>query len=95
MHPGVNLEFGRSAGLSFEESLEAARDAGYAYVEPYVYSETDLRINSHLSLKGASEYHHIHTGAADARGIRERMQRLGLSFSAFDVHSSLLLPQVG
>ena len=43
MHPGVNLEFARSAGLSFEESLEAARQAGYAYVEPYVYSETDLR----------------------------------------------------
>jgi sugar phosphate isomerase/epimerase len=95
MHPGVNLEFARSARLGFEESLEAAREAGYEYVEPYVYSETDLRINSHLSLKSTSEYHHIHTGTADARGIRERMQRLGLSFSAFDVHSSLLLPQVG
>jgi sugar phosphate isomerase/epimerase len=95
MHPGVNLEFARSAGLGFEESLEAARQAGYEYVEPYVYSEIALDINSHLSLKSASGYHHIRTGAADARGIRERMQRLGLSFSAFDVHSALLLPQVG
>jgi len=95
MQPGINLEFARSAGLGFEESLEAARQAGYALVEPYVYSEIDLPINSHLSVKSASGYHHLRTGAADARAIRERMQRLGLSFSAFDVHSSLLLPQVG
>jgi sugar phosphate isomerase/epimerase len=95
VHPGVNLEFARSEGLGFEESLEAARQVGYEYVEPYVYSEIALEINNHLALKSASGYHHIRAEAADARGIRERMRRLGLSFSAFDAHSPLLLPQVG
>jgi sugar phosphate isomerase/epimerase len=95
MRPGINLEFARSAGLGFEESLEAARQAGYDCVEPYVYSEIGLQVNNHLILKSESDYHHIHTGTADARDIRKRMQRLGLSFAAFDVHTSLLLPQVG
>ncbi len=76
MHPGVNLEFARSASSSFDESLEAARRAGYEYVELSVCSAVALRINSHLSLKRGSGYHHLGAGTADAREIpAERIAR--------------------
>ena len=38
MQAGVNLEFARSEGFSLDEALGKAAEAGYDYVEPYVYS---------------------------------------------------------
>lgn len=95
MQAGINLEFARSSQLSFEEALIKAKEAGYKFVEPYVYSDIELKINSHLTVKSVSPYHHINTGNADPKAINNLMRKLGLRFSAFDVHSSLLLPQVG
>lgn len=94
MQAGINLEFARSSRLNFEEALREVGQAGYKFVEPYVYSDLELKINSHLTVKSVSPYHHINAGNSDPKAINDLMQKLGLRFSAFDVHSSLLLPQV-
>lgn len=95
MNAGINLEFARSKGIDFEDALNTARKVGYKYIEPYVYSEIDVKINSHLNIRSTSDYHHINTDKADPKAINAIMDRLGLKFSAFDVHTSLLLPQMG
>ena len=95
MDVGANLEFARSEGMGLEDSLRHAHDAGYRFVEPYVYSNLNLRINSHLNVKTESSYHHICTAEVDSDALRHFMDALGLKFSALDVHTSLLLPQIG
>lgn len=95
MYAGINLEFARTEGFSFEEGLRRSSEAGYEFVEPYVYSIVDVPINSHLAVRTTTGYNHIDTGTADARKVSSLMDNLGLRFSAFDVHSSLLLPQIG
>jgi len=95
MKAGLNLEFAKSEGLSLYESMVKAREMGYRYVEPYVYSPMEIKINSHLTLATQSEYHHIHTGQTDAKQVLGWLRELGLKFSAMDAHSTLLLPQVG
>ena len=69
MKAGINLEFARSAQLSFEEALIKAKEAGYKFVEPYVYSDMELKINSHLAVKNVSPYHHINAENADPKAI--------------------------
>ncbi len=95
MDAGINLEFARSERTGFEESLRKAREMGYKFAEPYVYSTIELPINSHLEIETSTPYHHIDTGKVNPERIRTLMTDLGLKFSAFDVHTSLLLPQVG
>lgn len=94
MHPGANLEFAKTENLSPEEAMERAADAGYRFVEPYVYTEVSLPINSHLSIRSETPYHHFHTGQADTRALNAHRERLGLEFSAVDAHCTLLLPQL-
>lgn len=95
MQPGLNLEFARSAKLDLEQALESAAEAGYSRVEPYVYSPVALGINSHLSFQASSGYHHLNTATLDQAKLRRRLEQLSLRFSAFDAHTSLLLPQLG
>ncbi len=95
MQPGLNLEFARSEGLDWEGAFRAAHEAGYRSIEPYVYSPVSLAINSHLSLSTISAYHHLEAGNCDVRRVAWLRDQLGLRFSAFDAHASLLLPQVG
>lgn len=95
MHPGLNLEFARSARFSFEQALRAAAEVGYCYVEPYVYSEVSLDLNSHLRLQTTSAYHHLDANHVDVASLGRLRDSLGLRFSAFDAHASLLLPQIG
>ncbi len=60
MHLGVNLEFARTDGLTLEEAMARAAQAGFEYVEPYVYTPLSLSINSHLAI----------LPFAEARGVR-------------------------
>ncbi len=95
MHPGINLEFARDEGLDFEAALRRAREAGYTFVEPYVYSAVELAVNSHLTLQTASAYHHLDADRADVRAVNRLRDELGLRFSALDAHTCLLVPPVG
>lgn len=92
---GLNLEFARSGPLSFEAALRAAAEAGYRFVEPFVYSEVQLNLNSHLTIRTGSPYHHLNPDDLDVAGLNRLRRQLGLQFSALDAHSSLLLPQIG
>jgi sugar phosphate isomerase/epimerase len=95
MKVGVNLEFARTDNLSATQAMKQAAQAGYEYVEPYVYSDIRLPINSHLVLQTDTPYHHFHTGQTDVTAINQLREQLQLSFSAVDAHCSLLLPQFG
>ncbi len=95
MQPGLNLEFARSERLDLDQALRAAAEAGYRHVEPYVYSEVALSLNSHLTLQTGSPYHHINADRPDANRLKGLRDELGVRFSAFDAHTSLLLPQLG
>jgi len=95
MKVGVNLEFARTDNLSATQAMKQAAQAGYEYVEPYVYSDVRLPINSHLVLRTDTPYHHFHAGQTDVTAVNELRNELGLSFSAIDAHCSLLLPQFG
>ena len=54
MQPGLNLEFARSERLDWEGAFRATHEAGYQFIEPYVYSPVSFSINSYLSLSCAS-----------------------------------------
>ena len=95
MQPGLNLEFARSEQIDLEQALRAAAEAGYRFVEPYVYSEVSVNLNSHLTLQTASAYHHLNPDHLDVARLKQFRDALDLRFSAFDAHASLLLPQIG
>lgn len=95
MQAGINLEFARTEGFDFEEGLRKAREAGYEYTEAYAYSPIFIAVNSHLSVVTTTDYHHMNTDEADPARINALLAELGLRFSTLDVHSCLLLPQVG
>ena len=92
MEAGLNLEFARTENMSFDQALRAANDAGYRWVEPYVYTPVALTINSHLRLTTDTPYCHVNTDTADTAAIRAQCEQLGVAFSAVDAHCSLLLP---
>jgi len=95
VHAGINLEFARTEKLGLEDAFARAAEAGYRFVEPYVYSDVAIEINSHLAIATTSPYHHVNADKADPRRINELKRRCGLELSALDAHASLLLPQVG
>jgi 3-oxoisoapionate decarboxylase len=95
MQAGLNLEFARTDGLGLENAMRCTAETGYRFVEPYVYSDVKVAINSHLSLASVTPYHHVHTAQTDAAALNRLRQELGLQFSAVDAHASLLLPQFG
>ncbi len=95
MHLGLGLEFARGRNVTFVEAANLAVDAGYRFIEPYVYSPASLQLNSHLKWESQSGYHHLNALDTDVCAIRMVMEQLGLTFSAFDAHSTLLIPHVG
>jgi len=95
MDPGLNLEFAREEALALPGALRAAREAGYRYVEAYVYTPVSVRVNSHVTVHTTSSYHHLEAGTADPRALCGCLRELGLALSALDAHTSLLLPAIG
>jgi sugar phosphate isomerase/epimerase len=95
MHVGIGLEFARAQNIGFEQAARRSAQAGYRYIEPYVYSPALRELNSHLTLETRSNYHHLNTASLDLGETRSVMKSLGLKFSAFDAHSTLLMPQIG
>ncbi len=94
MSPGLALECARGGPDPLEEAFRRARQAGYSWVEPYVFVPVELTVNSHLRFAGFSSYHHLHTADTDREAVKEALRRHGLAFSAFSAHTSLLLPQL-
>lgn len=95
MNLGLNLEFAKTEGLDVASALSVAADAGYQYVEPYVFHPVSLDVNSHLSVRGESAYQHLHTKRDDAMLFRRALKNHNLQCSAMDAHATLLLPQIG
>jgi sugar phosphate isomerase/epimerase len=94
LHCGIGLECDRAEAGPFAAALDRAAAAGFRYVEPYVYTPVRLELNSHQRVQTDSPYHHLNPEDVDPASIREAMRQAGLRFSAFDAHSSLLLPQI-
>lgn len=92
---GLNLELARTEQLGLEGALQRAAEAGYRFVEPCVYSQVSLNLHSHLTLQTGSPYHHLNADQPDVARLNRLRAALGLRFSAFDAHASLLLPQIG
>jgi sugar phosphate isomerase/epimerase len=95
MHAGINLEFARSDNVSLETAMSRAAEAGYRFVEPYVYSPVSVPINSHLAVQTVTPYHHVDAATVDVPRLNRLRKDYGLRFSALDAHTTLLLPQVG
>jgi len=95
MHLGINLECARSGGLTLDAAMAKAAEAGYRYVEPYVYSRVCVPVNSHLVLESVTPYHHVNIDEVDTSRLNRLRRDLGLRFSALDAHCALLLPQLG
>jgi sugar phosphate isomerase/epimerase len=83
---GINLEFDRPAGRSFESSVEKAAAMGYAYVEPMVHWGREL-----LSAAG---YFHSVSMLDDPLRMKAAVEGQGLRISAISAHSPLCLPDV-
>jgi sugar phosphate isomerase/epimerase len=95
MQVGIGLEFARGRSVSFEQAAQLAVEAGYRFIEPYVYSPSSLQLNSHLRWDSQSGYHHINASDVDVDATRALMHGLDAQFSAFDAHSTLLMPHIG
>lgn len=83
---GINMEFVRSADLSFERGLEAAADLGYEYVEPMVHLGREL-----LSEAG---YFHSFSMDNDALEMQELLDKYKLRASGLSAHTPLMKPEI-
>jgi len=83
---GINLEFVRSADMSFRKGIETAAELGYEYVEPCVSTGYDL-----LAIAG---YYHMLSMEDDPLEVKEWLDGLGLKCSALSAHSALMRPEV-
>jgi sugar phosphate isomerase/epimerase len=83
---GINLEFARPDGKSFEWSVEKAAEMGFAYVEPMVHWGREL-----LSAAG---YFHSVSMLDDPLRMRAAVEDRGLRISALSAHSPLCKPEV-
>jgi sugar phosphate isomerase/epimerase len=86
VHVGINLEFTRPEGRSFEWSTAKAAAMGFAYVEPMVHWGREL-----LSEAG---YFHSVSMLSDPLRMRENVEGHGLRISALSAHSPLTRPDV-
>lgn len=86
VYVGINLEFGRLEGRSFESSVATAAEMGFAFVEPMVHWGREL-----LSAAG---YFHSVSMLDDPLRMRESMESHDLRISAISAHSPLCLPDV-
>jgi sugar phosphate isomerase/epimerase len=86
MQIGINLEFVRSADMSFRAGIEKAAEIGYKYVEPCVSTGYDL-----LAIAG---YYHMLSMEDDPLEVKEWLDGLGLQCSGLSAHSALMRPEV-
>jgi sugar phosphate isomerase/epimerase len=86
VYVGINLEFGRLEGRSFQSSIAAAAEMGFTFVEPMVHWGREL-----LSAAG---YFHSVSMLDDPLAMREALASLDLRMSAISAHSPLCLPDV-
>jgi len=83
---GVNLEFVRSADMSFRAGIRKAAELGYKYVEPCVATGYDL-----LAVGG---YYHMLSVEEDPLEVKGWLDELGLRCSAVSGHSALMRPEI-
>ena len=83
---GINLEFVRSADMSFRAGIKVAAELGYEYVEPCVSTGYDL-----LAIAG---YYHMLSMEDDPLEVKEWLDELGLKCSGLSAHSALMRPEV-
>jgi sugar phosphate isomerase/epimerase len=83
---GINLEFVRSAEMSFRAGIAKAAELGCRYVEPCVATGYDL-----LAIAG---YYHMLSVEDDPLEVREWLDELGLRCSGLSAHSPLMRPEV-
>jgi sugar phosphate isomerase/epimerase len=86
VYVGINLEFGRPEGRSFESATARAAEMGFAYIEPMVHWGREL-----LSAAG---YFHSVSLLDDPLRIRDNVEGHGLRMSAISSHSPLCRPDV-
>jgi sugar phosphate isomerase/epimerase len=83
---GINLEYVRLSGKSFEWAMDKAASLGFEYVEPMVHWGREL-----LSEAG---YFHTVSMLDDPYRVRLAAERNGLKISALSAHSPLCRPDV-
>ncbi|WP_082499262.1 MULTISPECIES: sugar phosphate isomerase/epimerase family protein [unclassified Rathayibacter] len=81
----ANMEFVRSADLSFEAGVKVAAELGYEYVEPMVHTGWEL-----LSEVG---YFHSFSMEEDPLLMKEICDRHGVKVSSLSAHSPLMKPE--
>lgn len=86
VYVGINLEFGRLEGRSFESSVATAAEMGFTFIEPMVHWGREL-----LSAAG---YFHSVSMLDDPLRMRAEIERHDLRMSALSAHSPLCLPDV-
>jgi sugar phosphate isomerase/epimerase len=90
---GANLEFAKTDGLNAVDAIEKAAGAGFKYVEPYLYCDVEIPLNSHVVVANRASYYHFDAKKVEKDTLLALCRRLGVEFSAVDAHCSLLLPQ--
>ena len=86
VYVGINLEFGRPEGRSFESATAKAAEMGFSFIEPMVHWGREL-----LSAAG---YFHSVSMLDDPLRMRANVEGHGLRMSAISAHSPLCLPDV-
>lgn len=81
----ANMEFVRSADLSFEGGVKVAAELGYEWVEPMVHTGWEL-----LSEVG---YFHSFSMEEDPLLMREICEKAGVKVSSLSAHSPLMKPE--
>ena len=81
----VNMEYCRSADMSFEAGAKKAAEIGYRYIEPMVHTGWEL----------LSEVHYFHSFSMeeDPLLMKEICDRYGLKVSSLSGHSPLMKPE--
>jgi sugar phosphate isomerase/epimerase len=81
----ANMEFVRSADMSFEAGVKVAAELGYEYVEPMVHTGYEL-----LSEVG---YFHSFSMEEDPLLMKEICDKAGVKVSSLSAHSPLMKPE--
>ena len=81
----LNMEYCRSADLSFEAGVRQAAELGYEWIEPMVHTGWEL-----LS---EVDYFHSFSMEEDPLLMKEICERHGVKVSSFSAHSPLMKPE--
>ena len=81
----INMEYCRSADMSFEAGVKQAAELGYRHVEPMVHTGWEL-----LS---EVNYFHSFSMEEDPLLMKEICDRCGVAVSSLSAHSPLMKPE--